>query len=483
MRRLISGVLLLAPLTGAQAQGLSPRLIPGLAPDTAQQKPGVMLPCPDCNPPKRFWAGAGELMLAQLLPWSLNHFVKGAEWADISPSTWWTNMSNPWQWDNNKFLNNQFSHPYHGNLYFNAARTNGYSFWTSAPWSLGGSLMWELYGESWAPAPNDLLNTTLGGITLGEMLYRLSSLTLDNTATGAERTFREIGATLLDPIRGFNRLVRGETNDHVANPEDWRPSRIWTSIDAGYRNSSGTSTLAGPGSLNQGSALLQLFYGDQVEDVTKKPFSAFTVTAELASNNKLPGVAGGTLAQLRARGNLGGWQLKDEPGTSHSLAGFMRYEYQTSPAFEFGGQGFNFGLISRLGDTQGFRIYAEVLGDFMPIAAIRSDHYTTIEGRDYDYGVGLGGSAEARAVWPGRAVIRANARFLYEPVISGFDGGHTQNTLFTEGRYYLGGRVGIGASYAWYHRHSYYDAYPDVSASATIARVFLSYTFPKWSDQ
>ncbi len=95
-------------------------------------------------------------------------------------------------------------------MYFNSARTNGYNFWQSAPWSFVGSLTWELFGEVWAPAPNDLANTTLGGITLGEMLYRVSSLTLKNEATGFERVVREVTAGLLNPVRGFNRVVRGE---------------------------------------------------------------------------------------------------------------------------------------------------------------------------------------------------------------------------------------------------------------------------------
>ena len=43
---------------------------------------------------------------------------------------------------------------------------------------------------------------------MGEMLFRFSSLVLKNEATG--RTIREVGARLIDPIRGFNRLVRGE---------------------------------------------------------------------------------------------------------------------------------------------------------------------------------------------------------------------------------------------------------------------------------
>ena len=175
-------------------------------------------------------------MIVQFIPWGFTKWVTEGEWSNISFRTWSDNLKFPWQWDNNKFNNNQFAHPYHGSLYYNAGRANGYNFWESVPWAFGGSLMWELFGEVWAPAPNDLANTTLGGISLGEMLFRFSSLTLDNQATGSNRVVREVGAALINPVRGFNRLVRGEMNDISETPPDWRPSWIQASMDVGYRH-------------------------------------------------------------------------------------------------------------------------------------------------------------------------------------------------------------------------------------------------------
>ena len=105
---------------------------PAAKPAAKQAAKPAALPCPDCNPPKQFWFGFGELMIAQLVPLSINNILRDAEWAKITPKTWATNLENPWQWDNNKFLNNQFSHPYHGNLYYNSGRSNGYNFWESS---------------------------------------------------------------------------------------------------------------------------------------------------------------------------------------------------------------------------------------------------------------------------------------------------------------------------------------------------------------
>ena len=47
------------------------------------------------------------------------------------------------------------------------------------------------------------------GSLLGEMFYRMSSLIIDERATGAERVWREIGAFVIAPTRGFNRLLFG----------------------------------------------------------------------------------------------------------------------------------------------------------------------------------------------------------------------------------------------------------------------------------
>ena len=47
--------------------------------------------------------------------------------------------------DQDNLLVNQVAHRYPGSLYFNSARSNGYSFWRSIPFALDGSLMWETF--------------------------------------------------------------------------------------------------------------------------------------------------------------------------------------------------------------------------------------------------------------------------------------------------------------------------------------------------
>ena len=422
-----------------------PAVVPGApASDT--------LPCQDCNPPKRFWAAFGTLMLVQLIPHFVNANLRGVVWAEVSVQSIKNNLVYPWQWDDNQFLNNQFSHPYQGNFYFNAARANGYNFWQSFAWPFAGSLMWEIAGEAWAPAPNDFLNTGFGGVVLGETFFRLSSLALDNTATGSERTWREIGGALLNPIRGFNRLVRGETSRVAANPPDWRPSRVFGVVDLGFRRTANSFSID---SITEGTdqwdASFALMYGDAVKDLGKAPFSYFTMSAQLAG---------------------------PPPEGGHRL-NRLGYDYFSNPAVEYGGQSVQVGVVSEFG-TPGATIWAQtnILVNGIIVGATQSDYYTTAEGRNYDYGPGLGTLINGRLFY--RRRVQASVSYLgsWIHTIDGANSAHYQDALALEGRYWVTDRLGGGVSVTRYSRHSVYAGLPDVSQDANFFRVFVSTAIP-----
>src|SRR5207253_7258198 len=110
-----------------------------------------------------------------------------------------------------RFGINFIGHPYTGTLYFNSARSNGYSYWQSFPFGIEGSLMWEYFGENTKPSYNDIINTPVNGAFLGEILYRISSKILDDRTKGMQRFSRELLAGLIDPMRGVNRLLQGKS--------------------------------------------------------------------------------------------------------------------------------------------------------------------------------------------------------------------------------------------------------------------------------
>jgi hypothetical protein len=118
------------------------------------------------------------------------------------------NLSTPrWMWeDGDRFLINQFGHPYQGSTYFAGARANGFNFYESILFGPVGSFLWETTCEP-EPSINDLITTTVAGAALGEMLHRLF---LEITASPSAAA--KIGGFLVSPIDGFsqvyNRSVR-----------------------------------------------------------------------------------------------------------------------------------------------------------------------------------------------------------------------------------------------------------------------------------
>ena len=255
---------------------------------------------------KHFWLGAAEIAILEFIPWALARWVRKWEnpednWAKVSSKTWWQNISKGWEYDGDAFQTNNFAHPYHGALFFNAGRTNGYNFWESTAWALTGSAIWEYFGETFRPSINDWIYTGIGGSNLGEILYRLSSMVTDNRATGSDRVWSEIFGTLLNPVRGFNRLVTGEMNQNFNNPTWSRPKDFVLAFDAGIRS----VDLNGIKDLRNkqvtGLFGLELAYGLPI--TARKPFDFFAISMEVSSEAP-------HFTQLNTTGYLFGKMLK-----------------------------------------------------------------------------------------------------------------------------------------------------------------------------
>ena len=149
-------------------------------------------PCDRC-PPRRIGTSLLQTTGINVI-YGLANLARGQVTARVTPKTWWANMQQRWVWDLDDFTVNQIGHPYQGSNYFNAGRANGLSFYESAAITAFGSGTWEFFGETNHASLNDFINTTLGGITLGEMFHRTGWLIRNTHATGKRRLWSEIGA-------------------------------------------------------------------------------------------------------------------------------------------------------------------------------------------------------------------------------------------------------------------------------------------------
>ena len=239
---------------------------------------------------KRPWQALAEMTGINIGVQLFDRWVAKSDFAQTTLNSIKHNFTDGLVWDNDFFITNLFLHPYHGNLYFNAARTNGLTFWESAPIALAGSLMWEFLGETEPPAINDLIATSCGGMAIGEMTHRLSLTMLDDRDRGFSRFLREAAAAIVNPIQGLHRIISGDAW-HVSNKNylyhDFNKLPIDGSVSLGWRY------LADDGALFRGVHApyinLTLMYGTPVDgEHHKTPYDFFDIEMNMAFGGGQP---------------------------------------------------------------------------------------------------------------------------------------------------------------------------------------------------
>ncbi len=357
---------------------------------------------------------AVEILGVNFLTWSIDRYVFDADYARVSPETWKYNMKEGWEWDTDRFGINFIGHPYSGTLFYNSARANGYNFFGSIPFAIGGSLMWEYFGENSKPSYNDLINTPINGIFLGEILYRLSENVLDDQSRGGERFFRELSATVLSPMVGFNRLVQGKMF-RVTHKEVYQKEPCNISIFAGIHKVNTNKEFL-TGNFNE-ILNLQVDYGNPFEKRNKKPFDVFRIRLDLSY-----GQGTDLLNNISGYGNL--ITKNSKAGAIDLLHGlFQYYDYWDNPTFELGTIGFGEGVISKLKVFKKSFLYTSLHIGVAPFAGSSTRFGPdTLAFRNYNFGGGMEGKFEATFNLSEAAAISFNAYYFWIHTYQGMPG-------------------------------------------------------------
>jgi hypothetical protein len=397
-----------------------------------------------------------------------NEYVRQANFNQISPRSFWDNMEEGFTYDDNKFKTNQLIHPFNGSTYYNSGRANGLSFWPSTIYSLTGAFIWEAMGETHPMSWNDMIATGVGGIAFGETTYRLSSAILDNTSTGNGRTWREIGAFLVDPVRGFNRFASGQATRVQGNPSspyDWRPPRYYTGLGAGGRITGKGESITDS---TQTQAVIDLYinHGSPWDNERRKPWDHFDMGAQLNGDDKVP------LGRFQIRGHLYSRILGDEKTKKHAFAVTQYFDYVNNNAYEFGGQSFGVTLHSRFRPAAewGVQTRFDLLWNLM--AAVNAEYSFLADVanqerfREYDYGTGGGLIAEAASFRKGRPILSLGYRFQYvnvkngsvwNPSETGSNANHFVQAASAKINVPVRGPMSAGLDFALFLRESQYD--------------------------
>jgi hypothetical protein len=445
-------LVLIAFLGAASPQAQSP-LVDASA-DQNQQAPE------DQQPPHR----VGKALLQATIIngfYELANLIRGQDTAKITPKTWWTNMKRGWEWDLDDFVVNQIGHPYQGNNYFNAGRANGLNFWESAAVTAFGSGTWEYFGETNQASLNDFINTTLGGIALGEMFHRTAWLVRNTHATGRGRMWNEIAAAAIDPVTGANRFISGDASRTGEKPSEMVPSSLGTEMSAGvlWRGSTNPSL----DSETRGFFEADVLYGNFTSGVSETPYDAFVV--------RLTFGGGGPVSEATVRGRLLGRPLKNG---AMQLTVSQAYQFNSNDAYRFGAQAVEGNLSFTRQPKPNLSIYGAGWGGVTILGAVDSlppgeteapdvpDDPNAGQGvstgpRFYDYGPGsnAGGLFTLALNKVPIVIVSYELHHLY--VLDGIRANHLLQRTRIDGRLPLRGPWSIRATGEYFDRRTFYQ--------------------------
>jgi len=379
----------------------------------------------------------GWMAATNITVWSIDRFIVGASYAHINFNSIKNNFKTAFVWDDDMFETNLYAHPYHGSLYFNAARCNGMSFWQSVPYTAGGSLLWEFCMETEAPSMNDLFSTTIGGVCLGEMNFRISDLLIDDRTVGFDRLKREGLLFLASPIRGLNRIISGDAWKHRNIRGNSLPS-----TPLSFYSTIGLRVLADNSlKVNDMSAIacydIGFYYGSPFNQENEKPYDFFSFQAGGNFFSQQP-----FLSHLNGLGLLFSKNIDVRKLDTQLLLGVFQHfnyyhahkdvnneslnSYQISEAASIGaGLLFKTKLSSNISFSSSAHLSAILLG------GSQTDHYK-FDKKDYNMGNGYSSKLNFELQFGNKAnLLLKSEHYRIYPWI-GNSMGTTQTTTITE---------------------------------------------------
>ncbi len=346
---------------------------------------------------KSFWRASSEVVGFNLGLWAFDRYIQKGHYAYISWNTIKENFRHGFEWDDDHLGTNMFAHPYNGSLFYNAGRSNGYNFWQSTLFAIGGSAMWEMFMECEYPSTNDIIATPIGGAAIGEVLYRSSDLVLDDRTSGGERIGRELAAFVISPMRGFTRLITGRSTERRSTSGrrfGIPPIRLSASVGAQSMSFIGWRETP----LFGAAAQINVEYGDRFAPSRKHPYDYFSFLLGLNVSESQP-----LLNRVEIIGRLISEDLVDKRNLKMSLGLYQHFDYFDSDTiceryhplmpstipYKFGTPAsLGVGAMVRYQHNNSWMVDAFAHGNCLVIAGVLNDFYHEYN-RDYSWGSGV----------------------------------------------------------------------------------------------
>ena len=385
-------------------------------------------------------------------------------------STWDHLKKQNWVFDQDPFNINQFAHPYQGATMYGLARSSGLGFWESLAYSNAGSFLWKMAGETDPPSINDQITTGNAGSLLGEALFRMAELVL-NDGGSKPNFWYEAGAAIISPPTAFNRTAFGDRYKTIY--PSLNPATFWN-IQLGSSFNSSTETAA---TMNFAMA-----YG-----LPGKPGYTYTrpldyFDFEISSQAK----ASNPINNVMLRGLLYGRDYHAGNDYRGIWGLYGSYDYLSPAVFRVSNTALSIGTTAQYWMAPGLALQGSLLGGVGFGAAGTTP---VAEGdRDYHYGVAPQGLLALRLLFGNRAALELDARGYYVTGSGQFNSLSTSSNpvdsaggaekivrIKTGFNVRVYGRHGLGLQYVESIRDSQYGGQP--SRHQRDGTVSLVYTF------
>lgn len=414
------------------------------------------------NQEKDYWLSSAEVFGLNVGVWGFSRYVLDADHAKIGIKSIDNNIRKGFEWDEDGYLTNQFSHPYHGAAYFNSARANGLDFWESVPYAFGGSLMWEYFMENERPSYNDIVNTPITGIILGEISYRVSNLIIDESSSGFERFLREFSSTVVNPMGGFNRIIKGKM---------WQSGRAPNRPDYQLEFSTGTHHVFFDNNFESSKTYIalrfNLDYGRQFKSApSRKPFDYFKLHNEinLAEDDIIVGIMASGLLWSKRLNMFGNRQ--NLFGVYKEVDIFINSLYKLSATNLTGALDNVIKLAPNLKMKTTVGLSAVLMG-------ATNSKYAPEDDKEYNIGPGASGKVGAEFLVKDKLGAFAKYKRYWIHTLSGADSEEFVG-LFQFGlKYSFTEHTAVGLGLLMYERYGDYKNYPNYLSSNSAIRIYL----------
>lgn len=442
------------PTLWAAADALQP-----LLPADAAQRPSPP------EPPKNYVLPALEIVGFSFLLNQYNRHFSGDDDYKSNISTIRHNLHSSWVVDSDPFRTNQLGHPYLGSMYHGFARSAGLNYWEALGYTFAGSALWEIAGEKTPPSRNDQINTGIGGTFLGEALFRMAHIVLAHDEIPP--FWRELGAAVVSPATGFNRLAFGDRFDAVfASHDPPHYSKLQVGFSGTAENNAGTSTTR----LQRNEALVDfsMDYGMPGKSgyTYDRPFDYFNFQGTASSANGFENVM--------TRGMLLGKDYEAGADYRGIYGLYGSYDYIAPQTFRVSSTALSFGTTGQWWTSKAIALQGTALLG-AGYAAVGTTHSSS--DNDYHYGVAPQAVLALRVIFADRASLDLTGREYFVSRVAAANRGGHDNILRTDAsltvRIYR--QHAISLKYLGNRRDAFYPDFGNSSQSRATLGIFYTW--------